>query len=702
MKIFSIDNNIYTPSFCRVKKEKKREENRNSFVESVNSGIPKSFTRTQVVGSVLFAVMVGAGLRQGKIKAERSKNAKLSEELSVVKNQLANLIDNSITPREIQDKTIERLSKKLSETKLDYDIKNPPVTGIEKPKVYPDAVELPKSVKTNNRSYIRKIDIPEISSSGEFDFALPKTREIKIEPIQRKHFTSVVDGKTNVTESYADSVVWDNDKIARDILQNFFDGHGQTLDGVKFKFQLTTEGKVRVRISGESTYTPDKAIYLGESTKRDNTFAAGNYGEGLKMATLKLLKNAGVHDVKFASDNWQLNYKFLNDSLLGKRVLAYDLSEVSPINGNYIEFETSDKSLLKSIRKCINYFYHSGNEHFKCPDFENDLLGIKLLPPEDNTGAIYIAGQRFDYNNNPNGFRSAVLFLKQKPDVKTLNLSRDRISLNDYNIEAIANWFTRRDFQFGGKYVAPKQYFPNEDAVKFLKAMDRYWDFNPKNAGPMDKFSDAVLSRIAPYGKSKDNLHIKFPENYVAYSPASDEVVKDLRSKGIRVCKSDFSYFGMPTIRQFVGDARAHKIVQPSESQKKKIMILREAVNTFKKSLEGGYFTKEELNPKIFLFNNRSEKEKGLYNNVLAEAIIDNEESKGFWIDCRYLDNSNFSDVLETCLHELSHKAGGDESSEFSYKLTAVNKAVLSQIVEDVQSRADIQALNKLWDDVSK
>ena len=64
------------------------------------------------------------------------------------------------------------------------------------------------------------------------------------------------------------------------------------------------------------------------------------------------------------------------------------------------------------------------------------------------------------------------------------------------------------------------------------------------------------------------------------------------------------------------------------------------------------------------------------------------------------MDKASFSEALETALHELSHKAGGDESEEFSYKLTNVNKAVIGQIVEDVQSRAEIQSLNKLWDEI--
>ena len=320
------------------------------------------------------------------------------------------------------------------------------------------------------------------------------------------------------------------------------------------------------------------------------------------------------------------------------------------------------------------------------------MLGIKLLP-EGEKGAIYIAGQRFEYNDDYDGFPSAVIFLKEKPETRYLNLSRDRISLSENNLENIARWFTRSSYDNQNGKMVRKCMLPKPEAVKFLRAMDKYWDLTKQ--GPMNTFFNAVLAM-----NYDSAIHIKFPKNYVAYSPASQEVVTDLISKGIRVCKADFSYYGMPTIRQFVGNARSHAVVSPSINQKKKILILKEAINVFKKSLKDKHFTESELNTKIFLFNNKSEKDKGLYNNVLAEAIIDNEVSKGFWIDSEYLDKASFSEALETALHELSHKAGGDESEEFSYKLTNVNKAVIGQIVEDVQSRAEIQSLNKLWDEI--
>ena len=89
-----------------------------------------------------------------------------------------------------------------------------------------------------------------------------------------------------------------------------------------------------------------------------------------------------------------------------------------------------------------------------------------------------------------------------------------------------------------------------------------------------------------------------------------------------------------------------------------------------------------------------------MYDDALAEAILDNGTSKGFWIDKSYLDRASFSDVLETALHELSHKAGGDGSANFSYKLTNVNRDAIDEILGDGMVRRELQVLADMWTDL--
>ncbi len=617
-------------------------------------------------------------------------NKELQGEIQKAKDKFQDIFEGDIAPQDVREGIYNKYKAKIEGGKLPYDIEKPPVTGKGGNTVYADAVDLPASVKTTNRIGMKDLNIPEISSDGHFEFKLPSSSEMKISHMETKDFKPVKNHLTNITESYSDSVQWNNDKIARDILQNFYDGHGQTLDGVQLTFTPVANGKYKVRIKGDSTYTVDKAVYIGESTKRDNAKAAGNYGEGLKMSVLKLLKDGGAEDVRIGSDNWKLTYNLQQGDLSDKRVLAYSLDKVDKFNGNYIEFETSDKELLETFRKSINRFYHSNNPHFKCPDFENDLIGIKLLKPDEN-GGLYIAGQRFEYNNDYDGLKGAVLFLKEKPPVSVLDPSRDRTSINESQLEDLGQW------------LASNSRMSDNDKVKMLKALEPYWDKKNWNA---DTPIDAFLSRYLLYLKNANRvgnktLHINFPSNYVAYTPASNDVVRDLRVNGYHVCKDYFSGLGMQTIKNLLGDARAHDVVVPDDIQTKKILILKEALNSLAPSLKGKHFTPEELDTKIYMFDNSGVKDSRLYSTTKAEAIVDNGQSKGFWIDRKYLSESKLSEVLETALHELSHKVGGDESAAFSYKLTDVNEDAIGQIITDVKSRNELQALNRLWDELT-
>ena len=620
------------------------------------------------------------------------RNIQLKKELQDAKNTLNDALNGDTGAiGGVRNKIYEDLKITTDKAELGYDTMEPPVTGKDPKTVYADAVDLPARVKTTNRANMRVLDIPEIELNGRFHFEMPTSEEMKISRVEKsRDFIPRRDQMTNVSESYADSVQWNNDKIARDVLQNFFDGHGQTLDGVRFNFEPVGDGRYRVRIEGDSSYTADKAIFIGESTKRDNAKAAGNYGEGLKMAALKLIRDKGAKDVKIGSDNWDLTFKLMENDLTDKQVMGYDLEKSAKKAGNYIEFETDDRNLLETLRKTINRFYHSGNEHFKTPDFENDIFGLKVLKQptkgfggidiSGEKGAIYIAGQRFEYDGDYNGLRGAIIFLKEKPPKEVLDPSRDRTTLNQTDLRNISEWLCKR-------YDLSK-----EDRIKLINTLEPAWGEDLDT--PLSNFFEG----FAWYqGKIIGNVHLNFPDKYVAYTPASPELVQELERKGYKVCNEDMADLGMQTIKNLMGDARKHDPIKPTEAQMKKIAVLKEAIKKLAPSLKAEGFTPAEIDTKIFLFNNSASKEARLYSSTLAEAITDGETSKGFWIDRNYLDHADFSEVLETALHEISHKVGGDETTEFSYKLTDVNKRAIQQILEEPQTRAELQALSKLW-----
>ena len=176
-------------------------------------------------------------------------------------------------------------------------------------------IPLGEFVPTTNRSNMVELSVPTFVRGQNWQLDIPETSISKIERQPRVKFTPGQEQLTSISMDYANSIQWSKDKIARDILQNFYDGHGQTLDGVRLSAEVLPNGRYKVRIVGKGIYSPDKAIYLGETTKRGDSDAAGNYGEGLKMTVLKILKDFGAKEVVTGSDNWRVAFK------VGKLVL---------------------------------------------------------------------------------------------------------------------------------------------------------------------------------------------------------------------------------------------------------------------------------------------------------------------------------------------------------------------------------------------
>ena len=624
---------------------------------------------------------------QSQVECLSNERDALSTSLEGLNKRLAELLEGDSTPKEAREIIINELKRKIAKGELSYDISRQPIVSTEGKNI---RWELPLHVQTSNRAGMKSLYIPEIAKDGSFVLRIPKTDAIKVTH-ESKSFRSVKNKESSIAISYGKSVNWDSDKIARDLLQNFYDGHGQTLDGVNMIFTPVGQGRYKVRIEGQSTFTPDKAIYLGLSSKQFNTKAAGNYGEGIKMASLKLLTDAGAKDVRIASDNWLCRWTIGQSELLtdeGEKVMCYSVDKLPQrIEGNYIEFETDSMDLLQSLRKSVNRFYHSSNKDFECPQFENDFLGIKMLPNSDR-GAIYIAGQRFEFNGDYDGLKGVSIFLKDKLPKNVVDESRDRTSLNTTDLKNIA------------EYIAGKNDIVFEDKLKILKSLDKYWSKKNKNT-PMDDFMEQFVYKLGTKYNFIGNSNIRFPSHFIAYSNASADLVRDLQTKGYIICKEQFKELGMQTIHEFMQNARAHEIVVPTDIQKKKIVILREAISRLETALSKNKFTPDEIDTHIYVFNRNAEREKKLYEDTNAEAIIENGVSKGFWIDKEYLDNATFTDALETALHELSHKVGGDGNADFSYKLTDVNSDTINQIMTNPVTRTELSALQSLWNNLN-
>lgn len=619
-----------------------------------------------------------------QIAGYQKENIDLKIESKKYQNELQKVIDAQ-EKEEINPVKREQIFNEIKNAELNYDPQNPyyiDYDAMYNPNQYKNVYENIKT-GTTNRADMQDIIIPEIKKDGSFDFTLPKG-EMKAKKSILKELNEPFEIQSNISEKYSDSLSWDNDKVSRDLLQNFFDGHGQTLDGVHFKFMPNNnskKGKYKVRIEGDATYNYKEAILLGESSSHNNKNAAGNYGEGLKMITLKLLTQNKASDVKIGSGNWQITCSLKDDERLDSKLINYKVDPVENYDGNYIEFETSDMKFLQTLRKSINRFYHSSNSHFKCPDFENDLFGIKVLP-KNETGGLYIAGQRFEVDGDYDLYQNAVIFIKEKVPADKLDVSRDRISISHYNFNNIANWLSEKT--------------TTEDQKKVLKCTEDFVNTDYIIGNLNGSFAYDLGYKIKEIGA------IKFPDNFLSGSAfVDDKQIENLQQRGYKIFPRYYEKLGMKSIYAILDESKQHIPLSPERDELIKINILKKALENLS-SLEGKEFNQDELDTKIYLFDAKSKAENSLqeYSNVEAEAIIEDNKCKGFWIDKNYLKNSSFPQVLETTLHELSHKAGGDGTREFGYKLTEVNEKALIQIINDPKIAQDFRIYSDIWNSI--
>ncbi len=615
-----------------------------------------------------------------EMKEANTKIKNLEEEVAQSKGTICEIYGAQDVNKAIWIKT----ETELKSVKLGYDPMNPYFKEVPprfKPEQY-NCVYADIKTGTQNRVGMVELKIPKRDyTDGSFDFELPKG-SMKIRKADLRTIDKPFEITSNISEKYAESVVWNDDKVARDLLQNFFDGHGQTLDGVRMKFIPIGEGKFKVRIEGKSIYDFKHAIIMGESTSHEISQAAGNYGEGLKMATLKLLKQQEGANVKIGSGNWEVVSSIRKDTRLDSDLMHYNINPVEFYDGNFIEFETANEGLLTSLRESINRFYHSSNKHFECPDFENDLFGFKLLP-KGSKGGFYISGQRFEYDGDYDGFKDAVVFIKQKIPTNIYDMSRDRGTIDSYSWGHISEWLIDNTTV--------------EESKQILKTLEPVMEIKQYS-----NLSTLGFDNLRKLNTQWPRVIVKFPDNNIAQpSSISDrKVEEELMEHGYKIFPHNYDNIGMKSMVNIVNKAQQHKPLQPTKIEEKKIIILRKALDRLK-VLTKEHFTAEELDTHIHIFDAKSAVENSIrqHSHVGAEAIIDNDfhKVKGFWIDREYLNKSKFSDVFETALHELSHKAGGDGTEKFGYKLTDVNKDAIAEIIDNPSIAQEFRALSEIW-----
>lgn len=751
-----------------------------------------------------------------EIQSNAKAMEKLNEVIDALKSKL-NLLSNDDKNFEILKKDrISHYSNIANNSKLSYDPMTPPIikecsySFITKKFPFVDTAQ--NITSKQNDTYTQDL-INKFQANGAIEIPLAKKtnpqevlEKASIKNLDTSFFNVGKPQAAGITMNYGVRTNWSDEKISRDILQNFFDANNHTLDGVGISVNKSDSNKFKIRVSGNAVYDCKSLLELGSGNKlNESPYNAGGFGEGSRVVVASLLGQKKTSAVKFASSDWKMEFKPDGESIVRKIDKAPNI-----LDGNYIEFETTDKNFIQSLLKSVNFFDNSKNPDFKNLTFENENFAFKILKPNEK-GNFYLT-QRFEYGKQgawEDNVEGMNLIFKRKPDFDKFKeitgnefaIGRDRLPTTYENIYDLTKYFASD--------------LSDEELINSILSTKIQWQNIP------EKEESAIKSFINALCDVADNrrIGIDFGDLKICKldEMTSEAVYKNVLGMGYKITPKSLKLdkIGMDTTKDVMKKSSSHTPLAPTKTEVKKLKLLEEATKTIQESIMQTYpdklkFIFENTKDSIKINTNRdliniidklkdsyrddafvkkyintgyndiidfdkfnkeftaflsnkidtincenidknasvtsalshaltksadsdgvvlqySEQLKNLqiiaaedvsqpryifnrYNeidkNTLGEAIlgIDNLFEKsyaGHWVDRTYLNNGNFYDLVATWLHEISHKSGGDGSSEFTYKLTDLIEALTDASTNSPSMRLNLSAIENVFNSLS-
>lgn len=518
---------------------------------------------------------------------------KQNEQLNAHIKKLSSTIDDILAKAQASTDTDEKLithyTKILDDISLPYSHLNAP-GSIQKPYL-PIGAKLVKSseitplakLKNKTDNFINPDDLKSIlAKDGQINITIPKLGEVKAS-IAKNAFLGddIIDDlgktiKTDITLDYGKRVNWSEQKIARDIMQNFYDGHGNTLDGVQLFVQKLPNGQTKIKVSGEGLFNYTNLQYIGAGNKISNPYNAGGFGEGSKVLVANILGKKDASSVKFSCADWDL--VFGSNGNLMTRTLT---KAKNTLNGNSIEFETGNQKLVDAIIDSVNYFKHSSNPDLSNLTYDGQNFAFKVLK-DGQKGNFYLT-QRFEFGNEgawQDAVEDLTVLFKRKPDAKkfkeitgkNLPQDRDRTHMSVDDIRDLTRYFATE--------------MSDDELLGSIASTKNLWGSittNPESKQPIKAFIDGISDELKKRNIFLDMADEKFAHN-TQYT--NDTVRKTLYEYGYHILPEDFKKLGLYSTNDVFHNLSQHKALEPTAIEIKKIKILDEAMKIIQESMD--------------------------------------------------------------------------------------------------------------------
>lgn len=562
------------------------------------------------------------------------------------------------------------------------------------------SVDVPEKVNTSVTSDNQPLNINalvEQAVSGRLNLELPVFNESDL-TIAKQSTASITNFEdpqiqynldtfrsADILASYP--VQWPIEKCVRDLLQNFADAHGGTLDGVKLEVTQDADGAYEIFVRGKGEYSHKLLEAIGATTKKGKDDNSGGFGEGAKIMSLVMLREPtgkDLHSVKmaeemeFSSNNWAYDYTVMPDEN-GEDCLYNRLRVVPDKNENYLRIKTKNKDFVEGLIRGLNYFRHSLNPDYFQKTYENVYGGFTYHGPSKK-GNLYIVNQRTEYdtrNNWNNSLPEYTFWTNRKEELR----DRDRSQVSKAELRRLIG------------EMAQSGIMPDKVLLGSIFTMQPSWGG--------ESYDNHVLLDVLVNEARDRHLKAEFPEKYIAHSPALD-LPRDLRQhiadKGYILCPPEMADLGMEQI------SRRHELVnyktaigqKPNKEEVVRMNILRDAAKVIsssspvlRKTLPGYKID----HTRLYLLGDEEYR--------LDELDLERTDYSIIW-----LDRDNFTGAFFDQLIRYMNNLIKEDSKKKEDKKPSRSKEFLRELITTITSshksqelRQELQILSNLWSD---
>jgi hypothetical protein len=195
-----------------------------------------------------------------------------------------------------------------------------------------------------------------------------------------------------ITADYVSN--WTLAHAVREIIANALDSEAE--HGAKFSIKYD-EDQQRLIVRNEDIKVDPKALYFGESSKRNDDRFVGQYGEGLKLAMLVFARND--LDVRIKNGDSETWKPLIEKDGLGVETLCVDITKAKRAENN---FEVVIPGITEEFWEMMQGWFL----RLKAPcDVHHTSVG-ELLDDPEFTGKIYVRGvyvttrEKYDFGYN--------------------------------------------------------------------------------------------------------------------------------------------------------------------------------------------------------------------------------------------------------------------------------------------------------------